>query len=179
MGKSRKKKVSRPIPKTGEDIKRETALKNNLFSRYLLFRYSLALFFFANLYWILTQLLSPQLNLYILLPIGLLLILVSASAEQLRLYGAKEEKVQLGKTALAMKAQAVSHILLGAVVLLPDQLTSAIPYFSNHPAARTLVGGLQIAGLLICLFNLSRIRQVEQNKDKFYYRFQNQIKKYI
>ena len=48
------------------DLKQETTWKNNLFARYILFRYSLALLFFANIYWI--MILSYQLNVIIILP---------------------------------------------------------------------------------------------------------------
>ena len=47
------------------DLKQETTWKNNLFARYILFRYSLALLFFANIYWI--MILSYQLNVIIIL----------------------------------------------------------------------------------------------------------------
>ena len=35
-----------------ERQRRETALKNTFFNRYLLLRYTIALFFFGNIYWL-------------------------------------------------------------------------------------------------------------------------------
>lgn len=38
-----------------EQQRREMALTNTFFNRYLLLRYSIALFFFGNIYWLLSQ----------------------------------------------------------------------------------------------------------------------------
>ena len=67
------------------DLKQEMTLKNNLFSRYMIFRYSLALLFFANIYWI--MILSYRFNFIIILPIIELCLLIGAIAEQFTLYG--------------------------------------------------------------------------------------------
>lgn len=47
-----------------EQQRREMALTNTFFNRYLLLRYSIALFFFGNIYWLLNQLLVPRLLLF-------------------------------------------------------------------------------------------------------------------
>ena len=61
-----------------QELKRKTTLKNNLFSRYLLFRYSLALFFFVNLYWTFPLIYKP--SVYVILPVSLLILIVLACA---------------------------------------------------------------------------------------------------
>ena len=54
-----------------ERQRRETALKNTFFNRYLLLRYTIALFFFGNIYWLLNQFIRP--SFVIVLPITCLL----------------------------------------------------------------------------------------------------------
>lgn len=73
--------------KSRETLKKETALKNSFFNRYMLVRYSLALFFFSNVYWLI--ILWTQVSFYIIFPITLLIFIVWSYAEQFRMYGTK------------------------------------------------------------------------------------------
>lgn len=168
MSKKRKKSS-----KTPEQIRSEVKHKNNMFSRYMLFRYSLALFFFANVYWLLALLF--QMSFYMVIPIALILILVSAIAEQFKLYGAKEPK--LNKTVLALKLQLLAQLLVVGVVLL-NQTTVAFPTLANHTSTKVFMFALQTLGILLVLLNLRRIEQIKKNQDKHYQRFQI-IEKYF
>ena len=67
-----------------ERQRRETALKNTFFNRYLLLRYTIALFFFGNIYWLLNQFIRP--SFVIVLPITLIVLAILATVEQFRLY---------------------------------------------------------------------------------------------
>ncbi len=150
------------------DLKQETTWKNNLFARYMLFRYSLALLFFANIYWI--MILSYQLNLIIILPILQLILIVIACAEQFTLYGKKT--ATLGWTKLAFLGQLAVNSLAIVLVILPYQFEQAFPIFSNQLSGKLFVIVLQFLGLAISQLNLKRVEQVKNNTDKFYYRFQ-------
>lgn len=77
-----------------ERQRRETALKNTFFNRFLLLRYSIALFFFGNIYWLLIQFIRP--SLVMIFPIILVVFSILATVEQFRLYG--KRSVQLGIT---------------------------------------------------------------------------------
>ena len=72
-----------------ERQRRETALKNTFFNRYLLLRYTIALFFFGNIYWLLNQFIRP--SFVIVLPITLIVLAILATVEQFRLYGKRDE----------------------------------------------------------------------------------------
>lgn len=168
-------KNSRSIKKVDESLKREMALKNTLFSRYLMLRYSIAFFYFSNLYWLLA--LGKRLTIYVVLPSMLLIILVLASIEQFRLYGAKT--VKLSHTEQAMKFQACVNLFLIILPLVPNQLSKVIPYFSNDSTSYLVLILFQVLGLLISLGNLRRIKKIKMNKDKFYYYFRKHIEKYI
>ena len=74
-----------------ERQRRETALKNTFFNRYLLLRYTIALFFFGNIYWLLNQFIRP--SFVIVLPITLIVLAILATVEQFRLYGKRDERV--------------------------------------------------------------------------------------
>ena len=153
---------------TKRDLKQETTLKNNLFSRYLMFRYSLALLFFANIYWI--MILSYHFNAIMILPIIELSLLIGAIAEQFALYG--KRKATLKVTKLAFLGQIVVNIIAILLVILPHQFGKAFPIFSDDVIAKLFVIALQLIGLLINWLNLKRIEQIKNNTDKFYYRFQ-------
>ncbi|MFC3932346.1 hypothetical protein ACVR0S_00065 [Streptococcus dentapri] len=165
----------KPRKTVNQQLKKEMILKNNLFSRYLLFRYSLALFFFINLYWLLPFLYRP--NVYLILPVILLIVIIGACAEQFKLYGAKE--IHLTRTRQALKIQVFVQICLLVVDILPQQLSAAFPFFSDSLSAHVICALLQFFGLLICWYNLKRIKQINKNEDKFYHRFHNHIEKYI
>lgn len=150
------------------DLKQETTWKNNLFARYILFRYSLALIFFANIYWI--MILSYQLNVIIILPILQLLLIAIAFAEQFTLYG--KITVALKWTKLAFLGQIAVSLIGILLVILPYQFEQAFPIFSNGLSGKVFVIVLQLLGLGLSQLNIKRIEQVKNNTDKFYYRFQ-------
>lgn len=150
------------------DLKQETTWKNNLFARYILFRYSLALLFFANIYWI--MILSYQLNVIIILPILQLLLIAIAFAEQFTLYG--KITIALKWTKLAFLGQIAVSLIGILLVILPYQFEQAFPIFSNGLSGKVFVIVLQLLGLGLSQLNIKRIEQVKNNTDKFYYRFQ-------
>lgn len=76
-----------------ERQRRETALKNTFFNRYLLLRYTIALFFFGNIYWLLNQFIRP--SFVIVLPITLIVLAILATVEQFRLYGKHDERLKV------------------------------------------------------------------------------------
>lgn len=135
------------------DLKQETTWKNNLFARYILFRYSLALLFFANIYWI--MILSYQLNVIIILPILQLLLIAIAFAEQFTLYG--KITVALKWTKLAFLGQIAVSLIGILLVILPYQFEQAFPIFSNGLSGKVFVIVLQLLGLGLSQLNIKRI----------------------
>lgn len=158
-----------------KDLKQKMTWKNNLFSRYMLFRYSFALLFFANIYWI--MILSYQLNFIIILPILQLFLIVMACAEQFSLYG--KTTINLNRTKLAFEGQLIVNSLGILLVVLPYQFERAFPIFNNQLSGKVFVIVLQLLGLGLSLLNMKRIEQVKNNTDKFYYRFQQAFGKEI
>ncbi|WP_455459387.1 hypothetical protein [Streptococcus salivarius] len=149
-----------------ERQRRETALKNTFFNRYLLLRYTIALFFFGNIYWLLNQFIRP--SFVIVFPITLTVLAILATVEQFRLYGKREERLKV--TQLFVRSQAV--IQVGLLVLTWTSLfTTLFPIFENNQIARVFVFVLLLVGLGLSLLNLKRIREIYRREDKAYRRF--------
>ena len=149
-----------------ERQRRETALKNTFINRYLLLRYTIALFFFGNIYWLLNQFIRP--SFVIVLPITLIVLAILATVEQFRLYGKRDERLKV--TQMFVRSQAV--IQVGLLVLTWTSLfTTLFPIFENNQAARLFVFVILLLGLGLCLLNLKRIQEIYERKDKAYQRF--------
>lgn len=149
-----------------ERQRRETALKNTFFNRYLLLRYTIALFFFGNIYWLLNQFIRP--SFVIVLPVTLIVLAILATVEQFRLYGKRDERLKV--TQMFVRSQAV--IQVGLLVLTWTSLfTTLFPIFENNQAARLFVFVILLLGLGLCLLNLKRIQEIYERKDKAYQRF--------
>ena len=149
-----------------ERQRRETALKNTFFNRYLLLRYTIALFFFGNIYWLLNQFIRP--SFVIVLPITLIVLAILATVEQFRLYGKRDERLKV--TQMFIRSQAV--IQMGLLVLTWTSLfTTLFPIFENNQTARLFVFVILLLGLGLCLLNLKRIQEIYERKDKAYQRF--------
>ena len=69
---------------TNQEQQKKMAEKNFRFNRFLFLRYVLAVFFFANLYWLLAAMASNALLL--ILPLALLVLAISAIGEYVRLW---------------------------------------------------------------------------------------------
>ena len=148
-----------------ERQRRETALKNTFFNRYLLLRYTIALFFFGNIYWLLNQFIRP--SFVIVLPITLIVLAILATVEQFRLYGKRDERLKV--TRMFVRSQAV--IQMGLLVLTwTSWFTTLFLIFENNQAARFFVFVILLLGLGLCLLNLKRIQEIYERKDKAYQR---------
>ena len=149
-----------------ERQRRETALKNTFFNRYLLLRYTIALFFFGNIYWLLNQFIRP--SFVIVLPITLIVLAILATVEQFRLYG--KRIVRLGITQMFVRLQAI--ISTGLLALTwTSWFTYLFPIFENNQVARVFVFIVLLLGLVISLLDIRRIQDIYQQKDKAYQRF--------
>lgn len=149
-----------------ERQRREAALKNTFFNRYLLLRYSIALFFFGNIYWLLNQFIRP--SLVMIFPVILIAFSILATVEQFRLYGKRNERLRI--TQMFVRLQAI--ILTGLLVLTwTSWFTNLFPIFENNQVARVFVFIVLLMGLVLSLLDIRRIQDLYQRKDKAYQRF--------
>ncbi len=142
---------------------KENILKASLFNRYLFLRYSLALFFFGNIYWLL--ILGIRRTWLLAVPLGLLIWIGLASSEQFRLYGS--DKVTLSVTKKYLQIQSVVQLAL-LVSTGTVWFQDIFPIFSDNLKARLASFILLMLGFGVLLLSLRRIRLIRQNKDTFY-----------
>ncbi|HGK0558807.1 TPA: hypothetical protein ACJY0H_000349 [Streptococcus pneumoniae] len=148
-----------------EQQRREMALTNTFFNRYLLLRYSIALFFFGNIYWLLNQFINPS---PIIFPIMLIVFSILATIEQFKLYGNRKEK--LGITLMFVRIQML--ISIGLLVLTwTSWFKNLFPIFENNQVARLFVFVVLLLGLVLSLLDIRRIKKIYKRTDKAYQQF--------
>ncbi|MGM0165399.1 hypothetical protein IGI39_000341 [Enterococcus sp. AZ135] len=151
---------------TVSQLKKETALKNFRYNRFLLLRYLLAGFFFTNLYWLLSLAMSK--SIWALLPLGLIVLSVPAIAEHLRLYGYPSDDVrnQLKWHRLYQITQLITNVILLVSVLTNLGFEQAFPFFTNTVTSKGFVSCILLVGSLLSGVILKRIKSIYSQKDK-------------
>ena len=151
---------------TVSQLKKETALKNFRYNRFLLLRYLLAGFFFTNLYWLLSLAMSK--SMWALLPLGLIVLSVPAIAEHLRLYGYPSDDVrnQLKWHRFYQRTQLAVNGILLLSVLTNLGFSQVFPFFTNNTTSKGFVSCILIVGILLSGIILKRISSIYSQKDK-------------
>lgn len=147
-------------------LKKETALKNFRYNRFLLLRYLLAGFFFTNVYWGLSLAMSR--SAWVLLPLGLLVLSVPAIAEHLRLYGYPSDDVRnrLKWHRLYQMTQMITNVILLLSVSTNVGFEHVFPFFTNNGSSKGFAGCIMLAGLLLSGVILKRIASIYGQRDK-------------
>ncbi len=133
--------------------------KNYNYIRYILFRYSLAVFLFSNVNWAFIQLATPTFA--VILPLILIIGILPAMFEQMKVYGKKEHKASYLKyTKFYFVIQAcVSGINLIAVIFR-ELFIYLFPLFTNQWEAKVVIGVINLIGILISFYNLQKIQKM-------------------
>lgn len=140
------------------------------FNRYLLVRYVLALFFFTNIYWLLSLLMSGSSLFFI--PLALILLLLSSVAEQIKILS--KHTNQAIYTKYYFTTQLITNVLLMFLSSFSSIFTQLYPFLINQLRSQILVLSVLAIGVLLSSVIVYRLYQIKHNKDKHYYR----IKKY-
>lgn len=151
-----------------EALRQQQIIKTGLYTRYLLLRYSLAIFFFANLNWALANIVSGSWS--AILPIILVIAAIPAAYEQMTLYSAPSSHLTYTKN--YFKLQMFMQIISGAICL-SSFFKTLFPLFTTYWQTRATLGVLLAIGMGIILLNLRRIAEIERNVDPFYQKFQH------
>lgn len=156
--------------RTVERNRKEFSIKTMYFNRYFLVRYVSALFFFTNLYWLITLLLSDS-SLYII-PLALNIILIFSVAEQVKIYSKHTNNAKYTKYCFTVL------LFTNVVLIIPTCFSSSFsqlyPFFVNQAKSQILVLSILAIGTLLSLLILYRLYQIKHNEDKHFER----IKKY-
>ncbi|WP_259138390.1 hypothetical protein [Streptococcus sciuri] len=109
-------------------------------------------------------------GLYIILPSLLLVLIAWSYAEQFRMYGTQQ--IYLKRTKQTFYCQGATQILLLALTVMTNQFSKIFPIFADNLSSHLFIAMLLILGILLVLYNLKRIQEISENKDRYYRRFQ-------
>lgn len=147
--------------------KEKASLKNMEYNRYLGLRYALALFFFANLNWLLALVVTRTLLLFI----PLILLVYSL----LPIYGQMKMRSKPDNASGYLKQskgyfgmQMLANLLLIALSFNGAFFTNVFPFMADSTQGRVLLISLLFIGLLVGSFCLKKIVKIENQSDKGY-----------
>lgn len=147
--------------------KKQFSLKNMYFNRYLAVRYLTAGFFFTNLNWLGLLLLAGSKWLW--LPLLLMIAVLPAVAEQVRLYQHHENVAP--RTNQYFRLQLIINILLAAASFSP-LFQSLFPFMAQNDQGRLLVLAITLVGILLSVLIQQRLKKISTNHDQQYVRIQ-------
>ena len=143
--------------------KHEDSIKYMYFSRYLLIRYIITIFFFTNLMWLIIDV-----NYHSILGIIVSAIMTIyggiASIEQLTKMHNRKREIPISK--MYLEVQAVLNIILIILTLLPFG-KQFFPFVENQ-SIMFFMAGLLLVGILLCVWAEYRIRQIMSDKDRYH-----------
>lgn len=142
-------------------LRRETSLKSMYFNRFMLIRYSLAVFFFSNFF--VAYLCWPKLT-----GIGGAALLIAAILpcwEMGKMYGQKV--VKYGATKLFFGLQWIFNLV--CIFMLAMQPTSQVfPFLNDGDTAKLVALGVLAIGFALASLCLYRFYLIDRNMDKTY-----------
>lgn len=149
--------------------KKKLSLKVMSYNRFLMIRYTTALFFFSNLYWLVFLLYQKSSG--FIIPLLLLGSSLLPIVEQVKLYREPTSNAPLTKK--------YYQIQLGAnFVLITTSLTPIFKelfFFMNQDKdGRLSTIFILLVGIILSLIMLQRLTKIQQNQDKQY----DRVKKY-
>ena len=149
--------------------KQDFAKKNFRYNRYFALRYSLALFFFSNLYWFIF---TRESGLAWMIPASLILLGAPAAVEHVKLYGDKSKVVneQLKFNQLYHYIQTAVNLAMILVVMTRAGYSVMFPFLTTVIEARLTMAAVLLVGALLSLFCIKRISRIKANTDKYYAR---------
>ncbi|PYZ93367.1 hypothetical protein CR194_09265 [Salipaludibacillus keqinensis] len=152
--------------RTVEKNKKELSLKSMYFNRYLLVRYVSAFFFFTNLYWFVSLLMSQ--SALFLVPLTLLVVLIISIAEQVKMYSDHTNNPKY--TRYCFQTLLGTNVLLILPVSFSSSFTHLYPFLIDETRSKLLIFFILITGILLSKHILNRLNQIRHNEDKHYKR---------
>lgn len=143
--------------------RKKTSLNSMYFNRFLLIRYILAIFMFCNLYWAIFSL--GTLSIVSILPIALIVGLVVALFEQIKLY--RQHTNDLPKSRVFFISQLTTNCILLLGVYSP-LFNTIFPFLTDESATKSAITLVLLLGIVLCLLTLNKIQKISQNQDKHF-----------
>lgn len=153
-----------------QENRKKLSLKSMYFNRYLLIRYVTALFFFTNIYWLISLLMSDSL-LY-LIPLGLNITMIASIIEQVNLFSNHSNNPKY--TRYCFTILLFTNLLLMSMNFSSSAFSQLYPFLIEKEKSIILVLIVQMIGVILSALVLYRLYKIKHNQDKHYQR----IKKY-
>lgn len=131
------------------------------YNRILLLRYSTTGFFFANLYWFLSLILSNKWTSVI--PLSLLIFSMLAFIEQIKFVHMTKNNFFMKKNQIFFVGQTIVFIVLFFSLFNNDLYSLFFPFLNFHYELRLGIGVIGIIGLIICMVCNKKIKKVTNN----------------
>jgi len=152
-----------------EKQRKKQSIKTMYFNRYLLVRYVTALFFFTNLYWFISLVLSDS-QLYFI-PFVLLLFIVASVVEQVKIYSSPTHHPKFTK--YNFMALLATNVICIVPACFSSTFALIYPFLINQDDSRVFILTILISGILLSAFMLKRLHKISLNKDKHYGRIKS------
>ncbi|GGA92129.1 hypothetical protein [Ornithinibacillus halotolerans] len=149
-----------------EQNRKKLSVKTMYFNRYLLVRYVSALFFFTNLYWLISLVMSDS-SLFII-PLAVLIVFVIAAYEQVKLYSSHTNDAKLTKFSIMF--QLITNIALLLPTYFSSTFTKLYPFLIDQVPSKLFVTFFLVIGILFSLILVKRLNKIKRNEDKHYQR---------
>ena len=139
----------------------ETSLKTMYFNRFLIIRYVIAGFFFANLYWFFCLMMSH--SIWAIIPGSILIILVRSIWEQCIMYS---EPIDDAKNTIS-SFKVIFYINIGlASISFTPLFNELFPFLEDNIQSHLFVLVIAFISLGISFLSLKRLQKIKNRSDK-------------
>lgn len=143
-----------------DSIQQKTRAKHMYYNRYLMIRYFLAIFMFANFYWFVCTT-----NTMKIIP-GVLFILGAISCiEVAKVYGKKQDEMKWTKRFYQL--QMIVNVVCLVLIWTP-LFYLLLPFLVDVVITRIVAAGIYLIGGMMAFACVYRLKQIDQNSDKKY-----------
>lgn len=149
-------------PKTVEQMKHADSIKYLYFSRYLMLRYSVAIFLFVNLFWFLILI---QYRMWFGIVLSGLVTLFSAAAGIEQLTKMHNRKLDVPVTRYYFGTQSGLNVILGLCLFMPIK-KQLFPFVTNADSLYLMLAFL-FAGIILAYICERRVHNIIIGKDKY------------
>ena len=148
---------------TVEKNRQDMSLKSMQFNRFMLIRYTTALFFFVILYWALIM----RHTWVVIIPLAVMFVSGFAIVEQIKLFGQHTNQLIFSK--LFFRTQLAVNVALMISTMTP-LFASLFQFVNNTNQNRYIVLVILLLGFGVILFVNKRLTLIASNHDKYYSR---------
>ena len=141
--------------------RKETSLKTLYFNRFLLIRYVTAVFFFTNVYWLCSLIISK--NVGAVVPGLTLVFIIRAVWEQCTMYSSHIDNAR--KTILTYKIMLIENIVYIAALFTPI-FKKLYPFLVDNTKSHMFILFINVIGAVLCLISLNRLNKIKNQSDK-------------